>query len=54
MPDVTLTIDGKTVTVPAGTNIVNAARSGGVSVPVFCYHPKMAAVGMCRMCMVEV
>jgi NADH-quinone oxidoreductase subunit G len=25
-----------------------------VSVPVFCYHPKMAAVGMCRMCMVEV
>jgi NADH-quinone oxidoreductase subunit G len=54
MPDVTLIIDGKTVTVPAGTNIVNAARSGGVSVPVFCYHPKMAAVGMCRMCMVEV
>jgi NADH-quinone oxidoreductase subunit G len=54
MPDVTLTIDGKTVTVPAGTNIVNAARAGSVSVPVFCYHPKMAAVGMCRMCMVEV
>jgi NADH-quinone oxidoreductase subunit G len=54
MPDVTLTIDGRTVTVPAGTNIVNAARAGGVSVPVFCYHPKMAAVGMCRMCMVEV
>jgi NADH-quinone oxidoreductase subunit G len=54
MPDVTLTIDGKSVTVPAGTNVVNAARAAGVSVPVFCYHPKMAAVGMCRMCMVEV
>src|SRR5437867_3991781 len=54
MPDVTLTIDGRSVTVPAGTNIVNAARAGGVAVPVFCYHPKMAAVGMCRMCMVEV
>jgi NADH-quinone oxidoreductase subunit G len=54
MPDVTLTIDGKSVAVPAGTNIVNAARTAAVSVPVFCYHPKMAAVGMCRMCMVEV
>src|SRR5215208_3542862 len=54
MPDVTLTIDGRTVTVPAGTNIVDAARSGRVAVPVFCYHPKMQAVGMCRMCLVEV
>ncbi len=54
MPDVTLTIDGKTVTVPAGTNIVDAARAGDVAIPVFCYHPKMKAVGMCRMCLVEV
>jgi NADH-quinone oxidoreductase subunit G len=54
MPDVTLTIDGQTVTVPAGTNIVDAARATAVAVPVFCYHPKMKAVGMCRMCMVEV
>ncbi|MFL5805770.1 MAG: NADH-quinone oxidoreductase subunit NuoG, partial [Roseiflexaceae bacterium] len=50
----TLTIDGRTVTVPAGTNIVDAARNGQVAVPVFCYHPKMKAVGMCRMCLVEV
>lgn len=54
MPDVNLIIDGQAVTVPAGTNIVDAARMAGVSVPVFCYHPKMRAVGMCRMCMVEV
>ncbi len=54
MPDVTLTIDGRTVTVPAGTNIVDAARDGEVAVPVFCYHPKMKPVGMCRMCLVEV
>ncbi len=53
MPDVTLTIDSQTVTVPAGTNIVDAARAAAVSVPVFCYHPKMKAVGMCRMCLVE-
>jgi len=53
MPDVTLTIDGQAVTVPAGTNIVDAARAATVSVPVFCYHPKMKPVGMCRMCLVE-
>jgi NADH-quinone oxidoreductase subunit G len=54
MPDVTLIVDGQTVTVPAGTNIVDAARAAAIAVPVFCYHPKMKAVGMCRMCMVEV
>ncbi|HMO59326.1 MAG TPA: 2Fe-2S iron-sulfur cluster-binding protein, partial [Roseiflexaceae bacterium] len=54
MPDVTLIIDGQTVTVPAGTNIVDAARSTEVSIPVFCYHPKLRPVGMCRMCLVEV
>lgn len=54
MPDVTLTVDGVKVTVPAGTNIVDAARKVGIAVPVFCYHPRMNAVGMCRMCLVEV
>jgi NADH-quinone oxidoreductase subunit G len=54
MPDVTLIIDGQSVTVPAGTNIVDAARTAEVSVPVFCYHPKLKPVGMCRMCLVEV
>lgn len=54
MPDVTLVIDGQTVTVPAGTNIVDAARMAGVAIPVFCYHPKLKPVGMCRMCLVEV
>lgn len=54
MPDVTLTIDGTQVTVPAETNVVDAARQAGVAVPVFCYHPRMKAVGMCRMCLVEV
>jgi NADH-quinone oxidoreductase subunit G len=54
MPDVTLVVDGRTVTVPAGTNIVEAARAAGVAIPVFCYHPKLKPVGMCRMCLVEV
>ncbi len=54
MPDINLIIDGQPVAVPAGTNIVDAARAAGVSIPVFCYHPKLNPVGMCRMCMVEV
>ena len=52
--DVTLTIDGIPVTVPAGTLIVDAAKEIGIDIPVFCYHPKMEPVGMCRMCLVEV
>ncbi len=51
---VTLTIDGQTVSVPEGTLIVNAAKKIGIDIPVFCYHPKMEPVGMCRMCLVDV
>ena len=52
--DVTLTIDGIQVTVPAGTLIVDAAKEIGIDIPVFCYHPKMEPVGMCRMCLVSI
>ncbi len=51
---VTLSIDGKEVTVSDGTLIVDAAREVGINIPVFCYHPKLEQVGMCRMCLVEV
>lgn len=51
---VTLTIDGNQVVVPEGTLIVNAAKKAGIDIPVFCYHPKMEPVGMCRMCLVEI
>ncbi|MBN1452432.1 MAG: NADH-quinone oxidoreductase subunit NuoG [Anaerolineales bacterium] len=51
---VTLTIDGVQVTVPAGTLIVDAAKKVGIDIPVFCYHPKMEPAGMCRMCLVEI
>ena len=50
---VTLTIDGLEVEVPEGTLVVDAAKSIGIDIPVFCYHPKMEPVGMCRMCLVE-
>lgn len=51
---VSLTIDGRAVTVPAGTLIVDAAKKAGVDIPVFCYHPKLDPVGMCRQCLVEI
>jgi NADH-quinone oxidoreductase subunit G len=51
---VSLTIDNKQITAPEGTLIVDAAKQAGIDIPVFCYHPKMEPVGMCRMCLVEV
>ncbi len=47
-------IDGQVTEVPAGTLVVEAAKPLGAHIPVFCYHPKMQPVGMCRMCLVEV
>ncbi len=52
--DITLKIDGIPVTVADGTLVVNAAKKIGIDIPVFCYHPKMEPVGMCRMCLVEI
>ena len=51
---VSLTIDGVEVTVPQGTFVVDAAKRIAVDIPVFCYHPKLEPVGMCRMCLVEI
>src|SRR5688572_3545145 len=51
---VNVTIDGLKVAVPKGTLIVEAAKRVGIEIPVFCYHGKLASVGMCRMCLVEV
>ncbi|MDX1664711.1 MAG: 2Fe-2S iron-sulfur cluster-binding protein, partial [Candidatus Promineifilaceae bacterium] len=51
---VTLTVDGKEVTVEKGTLVVDAAKKVHVDIPVFCYHPKMGPVGMCRVCLVAI
>jgi len=51
---VRVTIDGREISVPKGILIVDAAKKLGIDIPVFCYHPKMKPVGMCRMCLVEV
>src|SRR3972149_3524167 len=55
MPDeITLTIDGQTVTVPAGMTIHKAAESIGVRIPTICYHDHCTPNGLCRTCVVEV
>jgi NADH-quinone oxidoreductase subunit G len=51
---VTLSINGITAVVPEGTTVVDAAKSVGIDIPVFCHHPKLEPVGMCRMCLVEI
>ncbi|MDW8350286.1 MAG: NADH-quinone oxidoreductase subunit NuoG [Anaerolineae bacterium] len=51
---VNLTIDGVPVSVPKGTLVVDAAKKIGNDIPVFCYHPKLKPVGMCRMCLVDI
>ena len=54
-PSVTLTIDGISVTVDAGTTILKAARQAGIeSIPTLCYHDYCTANGLCRVCVVEV
>ena len=51
---VTINIDGTEYEVPEGGNLVDMAKwFAGNDIPVFCYHPKMEPVGMCRMCVVE-
>jgi NADP-reducing hydrogenase subunit HndD len=52
--DVTLTIDGHPVTVPAGTTILKAAQQIGEKIPTICYHEHCTANALCRICVVEV
>lgn len=50
---VTLTIDGREITVPVGTTVLDAAAELGIDIPVICYHPHLTANGLCRICSVE-
>jgi NADH-quinone oxidoreductase subunit G len=54
MPDVTLTVDGKKLTAPAGTLLIEACKSAGIEVPSFCYYPNLSLQGACRMCLVKI
>ena len=51
---VRLKIDGREMSVPAGTTIMEAARSGGIDIPSLCYHKRLLPIGSCSMCIVEI
>ena len=52
---VSLTIDGKTVQIPAGTTASCwRPRSNGIDIPTLCYHPELKPEGHCRLCVVEI
>jgi len=49
-----VTVDGVELEAEKGELVISAAERAGVYIPRFCYHPRMRAVGMCRMCLVNV
>src|SRR5688500_1977691 len=51
---VNLTIDGRQVSVPKGTNVLEAARVLGIDISAFCYHPGLSIAACCRQCLVTV
>ncbi len=51
---VSLTIEGRPVSVPEGTTLLEAAKTVGILIPHYCYHPGLPVAGVCRMCLVEV
>jgi NADH-quinone oxidoreductase subunit G len=54
MADVTFTVDGKKLTAPAGTLLIDACKSAGIEVPAFCYYPGLSLQAACRMCVVRI
>ena len=53
MPDVTITVDGKKITAPGGTLLIEACKSAGIEIPAFCYYPGLSLQAACRMCVVR-
>jgi NADH-quinone oxidoreductase subunit G len=54
MDTVTLTIDGRSVTVEKGKTVLEAANQHGSPVPYYCYHPGLGVDGSCRVCIVRI
>ncbi|MFZ3170400.1 MAG: 2Fe-2S iron-sulfur cluster-binding protein [Carboxydocellales bacterium] len=54
MSQVTLTVNGQKVSVPAGATVLDAARQLGIEIPTLCYDPMLSKPGACRMCIVEI
>jgi len=47
-------VNGETVWVPKGSNVMAACDAAGIDIPRFCYHPKLSIAGNCRMCLVDI
>ncbi len=54
MADVNITVDGKKITAPSGTLLIEACKNNGIEIPSFCYYPGLSLQGACRMCLVRV
>jgi NADH-quinone oxidoreductase subunit G len=54
MADVKFTVDGKHLTAPAGTLLIDACKSSGIEIPAFCYYPGLSLQAACRMCVVRI
>ncbi len=54
MADVTFTVDGKKLTAPAGTLLIDACKIAGIEIPAFCYYPNLSLQAACRMCVVRI
>jgi NADH-quinone oxidoreductase subunit G len=54
MADINITVDGKKITAPAGTLLIEACKSAGIEIPSFCYYPGLSLQGACRMCLVKI
>ncbi len=54
METVTLTIDGREVTVEKGRTVLQAAIESGIKIPYYCYHPGLGIDGSCRVCIVKI
>ncbi|EMG49210.1 nuo78 NADH-ubiquinone oxidoreductase 78 kDa subunit [Candida maltosa Xu316] len=54
LAEVEVTVDGRKVSIEAGSSIIQAAELAGVTIPRYCYHEKLAVAGNCRMCLVDV
>ncbi len=53
MADVTFTVDGKKLSAPPGTLLIDACRKAGIEIPAFCYYPGLSLQAACRMCVVR-
>ena len=54
MPEINLTINGKSLTAEAGQTILQVAQANGIRIPTLCFHPDLAPLGACRVCLVEI